>query len=42
MRTDLPLDALKTALWRQKIKEGAGLIHPGRAGRFPVGRVVQR
>ncbi|WP_345694686.1 IS3 family transposase [Kitasatospora terrestris] len=27
MRTDLPLDALEMALWRQKIKKGAGLIH---------------
>ncbi|MER6147614.1 hypothetical protein ACWGPD_37540 [Streptomyces hirsutus] len=42
MRTDLPLDALETALWRQKIKKDAGLVHPGRAGRFPVGRGVQR
>ncbi|WP_326756386.1 hypothetical protein OIE73_36635 [Streptomyces hirsutus] len=42
MRTDLPLDALETALWRRKTKKDAGLIHPGRAGRFPVGRVVHR
>jgi putative transposase len=27
MRTDLPLDALEMALWRQKIKKDAGLIH---------------
>ncbi|MEV7356877.1 IS3 family transposase [Kitasatospora sp. NPDC091276] len=27
MRTDLPLDALETALWRQKIKKDSGLIH---------------
>lgn len=27
MRTDLPLDALEMALWRQKIKKDADLIH---------------
>jgi transposase InsO family protein len=27
MRTDLPLDALEMALWRQRIKTGADLIH---------------
>lgn len=27
MRTDLPLDALEMALWRQGIKKGSGLIH---------------
>ncbi|MFD9226087.1 IS3 family transposase [Streptomyces sp. NPDC060064] len=27
MRTDLPLDALKMALWRRGIKKGSGLIH---------------
>ncbi|MFI6449328.1 DDE-type integrase/transposase/recombinase [Kitasatospora sp. NPDC050543] len=27
MRTDLPLDALEMALWRQKIKKDAELIH---------------
>ncbi|MFH0243966.1 transposase [Streptomyces sp. HK10] len=27
LRTDLPLDALEMALWRQKIKKDAGLIH---------------
>ncbi len=27
MRTDLPLDTLEMALWRQKIRKDAGLIH---------------
>src|SRR5581483_7255001 len=27
MRTDLPLDALEMALWRQKIKKDTGLVH---------------
>ncbi|WP_263632732.1 IS3 family transposase, partial [Streptomyces sp. 8L] len=27
MRTDLPLDALEMALWRQKIKKGSDLVH---------------
>lgn len=27
MRTDLPLDALEMALWRQKIKKDSGLVH---------------
>jgi transposase InsO family protein len=27
MRTDLPLDALEMALWRQKVKKTAGLVH---------------
>jgi transposase InsO family protein len=27
MRSELPLDALETALWRRKIKKNSGLIH---------------
>lgn len=39
MRTDLPLDALEMALWRQKIKKDAELIHHSDRGRntFPFG-----
>ncbi|MFD4533505.1 transposase [Kitasatospora sp. NPDC058397] len=32
MHTDLPLDALEMALWRQKIKKGADLIHHSARG----------
>lgn len=43
MRTDLPLDALEMALWRQKIKKDAGLIHhSGRGLQYVSIRYTER